>query len=127
MGTEGIVMRLALFSLLLLTGCASENFGGGSDKSGTAPVQLGAQDEAHCRHMTVGQGEGAYQQCVQNALEVRQQEAKAAKAAREAKEAREANEAKEGNEAKESKEGKPEKADGFGDRLQSAIAVLFGR
>jgi major membrane immunogen (membrane-anchored lipoprotein) len=117
-------MRLALFSLLLLTGCASGNFGAGSENSGTAPVRLGAQDETHCRHMTIGQGEGAYQQCVQNALEGRQQDAMAAKAAREAKEAREANEAKEG------KEGKPEqteRAEGFGDRLQSAIAVLFGR
>jgi major membrane immunogen (membrane-anchored lipoprotein) len=111
-------MRLALFSLLLLTGCASRNFGAGSENSGTAPVRLGAQDETHCRHMTVGQGEGAYQQCVQNALEGRQQDAVAAKAAREAKEA---------NEAKEGKPEQTERAEGFGDRLQSAIAVLFGR
>ena len=114
-------MRLALFSLLLLAGCASENFGGGSENSGSGPVRLGAQDETHCRHMTVGQSEGAYQQCVQNALEGRQQDAKAAQAAREAKEAREANEAKEG------KPEQTEKTEGFGGRLQSAIAALFGR
>ncbi len=62
-------MRLTLFSLLLLTGCASENFG-------VAEVRLGAQDEAACKHLTFGEGEPAYQQCRQKLIDSRREDAK---------------------------------------------------
>src|SRR6266403_2871363 len=69
-------MRVALFSLLLLTGCASENFP-------IADGQLGPQDETACRHLTIGEIETAYQQCRQRALESRREEGKAEAKARE--------------------------------------------
>jgi hypothetical protein len=100
-------MRLVLLSLLLLTGCASEN-------SGVAAVRLGAQDEGSCKHMTVGEGERAYQQCVQKAMEYRQEEAKAQEA-----------KAQQAKAAQEEKTDQAEKTEGFGDRLQSAAAALF--
>jgi len=47
-------MRVALFSLLLLTGCASESLP-------IADGQLAPQDETACRHLTIGEIETAYQ------------------------------------------------------------------
>jgi hypothetical protein len=115
-------MRFALLSLLLLAGCASGSFGVASDNSGVAPVRLGSQDETHCRHMTVGESEYAYQQCVQKALEDRQEEAKAREdKAREAK----AQEAKAQEKSPEANADKAEKTAGFVDQLQSATAAIF--
>jgi hypothetical protein len=84
-------MRLTLFSLLLLAGCASEI-------PGVAEVRPGAQDEVACKHLTLGEGEPAYQQCRQKLIESRREEARGDKA---------------------------EKAESLGDQLQSSAAALF--
>ena len=60
-------MRLALLlSLLLLTGCATED-------PGVAAARMEAQDDASCRNLSVGKGAEAYPQCRQNLIGYRQQ------------------------------------------------------
>jgi hypothetical protein len=109
----GTPMRVALFSLLLLTGCASENFA-------IADGQVGPQDEVECRHLTFGEIEAAYQQCRQKAVESRREEAKAQAKARELR----AQQAKD-QEAKPDTGENTEKPEGFGDQLRSAAAAIF--
>jgi len=107
-------MRVALFALLLLAGCASENLP-------IADGQLGPQDETECRHRTLGELETAYQQCRQKAIESRREEAKAqALRAQEAKRAQEANQ-----ESKPEGGDRVEKTESFGDQLRSAAAAIF--
>jgi hypothetical protein len=106
-------MRFALFSLLLLTGCASGNLP-------IADGQPGPQDETECRHRTLGELETAYQQCRQKAIESRREEAKVlALRAQQAKD-REANQ-----EANPDNGEATEKTAGFGDQLRSAAAAIF--
>jgi predicted phage gp36 major capsid-like protein len=107
-------MRVALFALLLLTGCASENLP-------IADGQPGPQDETECRHRTLGELETAYQQCRQKAIESRREEAKAlALRAQEAKNREAANQ-----EATPDNGEATEKPESFGDRLRSTAAAIF--
>jgi hypothetical protein len=111
-------MRIALFSLLLLTGCASESLP-------IADGQLGPQDETSCRHLTLGEIETAYQECRQKALESRREEAQAQAKARELR-AQQAKDLEAANpEAKPDNGERTEKTEGFGDRLRSAAAAIF--
>lgn len=111
-------MRVALFSLLLLTGCASENFA-------AADGQLGPQDETTCRHLTLGEIETAYQQCRQKALETRQEEARAQAKARELRAQEAKNREATNPEAKPDNGDRVEKTESFGDQIRSAAAAIF--
>jgi len=111
-------MRIALFSLLLLTGCASENLP-------SADSQIGPQDEVACRHLTLGDIETAYQQCRQRALESRREEAQALAKARELRAQQAKEQEAKNQEAKPDNGESTEKPEGFGDQLRSAAAAIF--
>ena len=59
-------MRVALMSLLLLTGCVTED-------AGVTAARMEAQDDASCRSLVAGKGADTYQQCRQNLIGYRQQ------------------------------------------------------
>ena len=54
-------MRVALMSLLLLTGCVTED-------AGVTAARMEAQDDASCLKLSVGKSADAYRQCRQNLI-----------------------------------------------------------
>jgi hypothetical protein len=60
-------MRIVgVMALLLLGGCVSED-------TGVVAARMEAQDDASCRSLSAGKGEGAYQQCRQNLIGYRRE------------------------------------------------------